>query len=136
MEFIFNLVWLALAVAGLGEWLLYSRLPGIAKHSPLRHLGVVAIALALLFPVISATDDLHALPADCEDTPVVRTIRAGNDSGASPSCGASTMPAILTRTGLPSYIGSIAGIVDPLSSPSVRVSVIHTWTERGPPPAV
>ena len=60
METILNLVWLAITLATI--WLWRSRW-AVSRRNPRNsfHLEVAAIvcALALLFPVISLTDDLH-----------------------------------------------------------------------------
>ncbi len=136
MELILNLVWLALATAGIGGWFVYAWLPRTARRSPLPQLAGVAFVLALLFPVISATDDLHALPAYCEVISGVRCIRAGNDQGLIPVWGVSSLPAILTPSSLPVASASRVGKVDPVSVPLTQRPLVRIWNERGPPAIV
>jgi len=60
METLLNLIWLAVAVAAIWLWRFRWTVPG---NSPRHSKGMEAVAmvclLALLFPVISLTDDLH-----------------------------------------------------------------------------
>jgi len=65
MEFLLNLVWLLVALCG-GAAFVIARRRSCVRVVPARSLtGLLAIgcATALLFPVISATDDLH--PTQC-----------------------------------------------------------------------
>lgn len=68
LELLFNLAWLVVAVSLWGLWLV--RRCSVRKGSLLPALGAQVIALAILtavlLPVISMTDDLHAcqLPAE------------------------------------------------------------------------
>lgn len=76
MELLLNLAWLLLAVPA--YWLWRSSSPANRRHafSPLQCLLALGCALVLLFPVISATDDLHAIRAEMEESPVSkRSIR-------------------------------------------------------------
>jgi hypothetical protein len=63
MELLLNLIWVALAVAALCAW---GRRRSEPQSRP--HLIAVICLLALLFPVISATDDLHAMRSEMEDS--------------------------------------------------------------------
>jgi hypothetical protein len=64
MELLLNLVWLLLVVPAYWLWR-----RGIASHrsSSRQCLFALGCALVLLFPVISATDDLHAMRAEMEE---------------------------------------------------------------------
>lgn len=63
MELLLNLVWVVLAVSTLFAW-------GRRRNRPhsQSHLIALICLLALLFPVISATDDLHAMRSEMEDS--------------------------------------------------------------------
>ena len=67
MELLLNLVWIALAI---GLFVIFWRRerstarPGVSRYLPMMAL---ACALLLLFPVISASDDLHPAQALMED---------------------------------------------------------------------
>ena len=62
MELLLNLFWLLLTALALGRWGRQN-----ASRSP-AHLIALICLLALLFPVISATDDLHAMRPEMEDS--------------------------------------------------------------------
>jgi len=67
MELLLNLVWLLLALsATVAGWMAGSA-RGVRRWR--RSLLVACISL-LIFPVLSASDDLHALAAECEDSTV------------------------------------------------------------------
>jgi len=70
MELFLNLCWLSLLAPA---WLLWRRHISSTDSarqtvSPLLFLGVLGCALVLLFPVISATDDLHAMRPEMEES--------------------------------------------------------------------
>jgi hypothetical protein len=71
MELVLNLVWLLLAVPAYWVWRRQSR-----KFGSLRCLVTLGCVLFLLFPVISATDDLHAMRPEMEESsPTKRTVK-------------------------------------------------------------
>ena len=63
MELLLNLIWVGLAVSALYAW---GCRRGHSRSRP--HLIALVCVLALLFPVISATDDLHAMRPEMEDS--------------------------------------------------------------------
>jgi hypothetical protein len=70
MELFLNLCWLSLLAPA---WLLWRRRTSSTDSarqtvSPLLFLGVLGCAFVLLFPVISATDDLHAMRPEMEES--------------------------------------------------------------------
>lgn len=75
MELLLNLVWLLLAVPAFWLWRRGVSTSG-RKYGSLHCLLALACILVLLFPVISATDDLHAMRAEAEEQGVSkRTVR-------------------------------------------------------------
>lgn len=63
MELLLNLVWSIISLATIGLWLReHARLPNLRQkhHGLVRGLIVLICALAVLFPAISLTDDLHS----------------------------------------------------------------------------
>jgi hypothetical protein len=90
MEFGLNLFWLLLAAASFALW---RREPGVRPRgragASARSAITLACALAVLFPVISLTDDLHGEQAAVEDSSA-RTLKkwagaeASSDAGNSP----------------------------------------------------
>jgi hypothetical protein len=77
-ELLLNVAWVLLALPAYWLWRRRADVRGIGALQCLLALGCV---LVLLFPVISATDDLHAMRAEMEDSAVSkRTVRqAGSD---------------------------------------------------------
>jgi hypothetical protein len=68
MELLLNLAWLALALLSLGIFI--GRREETVRHSRVPHgtaFLALACALVLLFPVVSASDDLHPSQAVLED---------------------------------------------------------------------
>ena len=84
MELLLNLLWAALTLLGLGlGWRrrVFARTPGQCDRVP--GLVVLSCALILLFPIVSATDDLHAIqPAMEESSSAGRIKQATHDRSA------------------------------------------------------
>jgi len=78
MELLLNLVWLLLAVPA---WWLWRGRRSARRFNSLHCLLTLGCLLVILFPVISATDDLRAMRAEMEESPDgKRSVRlAGND---------------------------------------------------------
>jgi hypothetical protein len=102
MELLLNLAWLLLAIPA--YWLWRNSTPANRRHrfSSLQCLLALGCALVLLFPVISATDDLHAMRAEMEESPVSkRSVQRGStDKNPISHPPAQSPPALLTG-GLP-----------------------------------
>lgn len=69
MELILNLVWVAVAVAAFVAWLRW-RVDSDRSH--VQQLIVILLAVLILFPVISMTDDLWAAQNPAEPDPCQR----------------------------------------------------------------
>jgi hypothetical protein len=84
MELFLNLCWLMLAVPA--YWLWRSESPGWSTkrlHCS-RSLVLLGSVLLLLFPVVSATDDLHAMHPEMEEaSPCKRVVRSASTDKAS-----------------------------------------------------
>jgi hypothetical protein len=98
MELVLNLAWVLLALPAYWLWQRRSGIGRERKFSPLQCLLALSCLLVVLFPVISATDDLHAMRAEIEESgPSKRTVRhAGNQSASPWNSGSQNPPAILT----------------------------------------
>jgi hypothetical protein len=81
MELLLNLAWVLLALPGYWLW---RRGAGSRPVSALQGLLALGCVLVLLFPVISASDDLHAMRAEMEDSSISkRTVRqAGSEKNS------------------------------------------------------
>lgn len=75
MELLLNLVWLLVATAAIVLWLNQRRCSASTGRRDLLLQSVaLACALAVLFPAISATDDLHAAQLAVEASDVARKV--------------------------------------------------------------
>lgn len=69
MELLLNLAWLFLALPACWLWRDSRTAPARRKISSFHCLLTVSCMLVILFPVISATDDLRAMSAEMEESP-------------------------------------------------------------------
>ena len=86
MELLLNLAWLFLALPAYWLWCASSGARAGRKFTALQCLLSLGCMLVILFPVVSATDDLHAMRAEMEESPCSkRTIRqASNEKAPAP----------------------------------------------------
>ena len=82
MEIFLNLCWLFLVVPALVTWRRQARSCRKRGHASLLRLGALGCVLVLLFPVISASDDLHALRQEMEESS--SKLKAGASAKGSP----------------------------------------------------
>jgi hypothetical protein len=97
MELLLNLAWLLLALPAYVLWR-SSRTGGRRnRFGSLQCLLALGCALIVLFPVISATDDLHAMRAEMEESQASkRSIRqAGTDRASAGNHRSHNPPAVL-----------------------------------------
>lgn len=85
MELLLNLLWLTLALPALWIWWC---VPAQVRHSSgargARPFLLLICVLVLLFPVISATDDLHPMRGEMEESnPFKRIVQQASSSGSS-----------------------------------------------------
>lgn len=133
MELLLNLAWLLLALPAYWLWRRGAE-ARLRRFSALQGLLALGCALVLLFPVISASDDLHAMRAEMEDSSSSnkRTVR---QTGSDKNSGWTRLQ------GPPAMVASAVVVVAPtvarlevfvLSvSPLARPSVFHGG--RAPP---
>jgi hypothetical protein len=69
MELLLNFAWLLLALPAYWLWLDARDAATGRRLTALQYLFSLACVLVLLFPIISATDDLRAMRADMEESP-------------------------------------------------------------------
>jgi hypothetical protein len=69
MELLLNLAWLLLALPAYWLWRNSRIAPAKCRFTPLQCLLALGCMLVILFPVISATDDLRAMRAEMEESP-------------------------------------------------------------------
>src|SRR5579859_4279099 len=84
MELLLNLAWLLLALPAYWLWHDSRIVPAARKFTALQCLLALGCMLVVLFPVVSATDDLRAMRAEMEESPSSkRTIRQASSDKAS-----------------------------------------------------
>src|ERR1700756_1344649 len=69
MELLLNLFWLLLAMPAFWLWRYSRTAPERRKSSPYHTFLALGCLLVVLFPVISATDDMRAMRAEMEESP-------------------------------------------------------------------
>ena len=99
MELLLNLVWLLLAVPAYWLWSRSGNARAKHKFGALQVLLALGCVLVLLFPVVSATDDLHAMRAEIEESPTSkRSVRqASSDKASSWNIRLLTLPALISE---------------------------------------
>jgi hypothetical protein len=84
MELLLNLAWLLLALPAYYLWRGRGSTHTGRKFTSLQCLFALGCLLVVLFPVVSATDDLRAMRAEMEESPCSkRTIRQASNDKAS-----------------------------------------------------
>jgi hypothetical protein len=132
MEFLLNLTWLLLALPACWLWRASRSAPAGRKVTALQCLLALGCVLVILFPVISATDDLHAMRAEIDESPASkRSIRhTSADKSAAWKC--RTSPALATSR-IPFFTSEFAWIQLITSRLSVPVAPTIEQAARAPP---
>jgi hypothetical protein len=138
MELLLNLIWLAMALPGLWMW---RKMPARARNphwfGRCRPLLLLGCALVLLFPVISATDDLHAMRPEIEESnPFNRQLK--NSAGArSGVCAHASCIVLFHSIGFAENRNDEpCGVVSIASSTAPELSFFREQVSRGPPSIV
>jgi hypothetical protein len=131
MELLLNLVWVFVAATVLYAW-------GRRRNHPQARpqLVVLLCLLALLFPVISATDDLHAMNSEMEDSTSVRRstkqVIAGKSVGQfvyhAPTLAVSDFNAVP-----PVYAGAVTNLEESAGATTLPFTTIN---DRAPPQSI
>jgi hypothetical protein len=80
MELLLNLAWVLLALPAYWLWRGSQKANVRHRRGALERLLLLACVLVILFPVVSATDDLHAMRAEMEES-------APGERGVRQTCG-------------------------------------------------
>ena len=137
MELLLNILWLMLALPALLVWrrqAASSRRSGKQCHS--RSLVLLGCLLALLFPVVSVSDDLHPISAEIEESgPFKRTIKQ------SPGVKSLACSYEGGRAARPAHVASLRpehdafGVVSEYLPVLPRQTLVSTIDGRAPPEA-
>ena len=135
MELLLNIFWLIIAAGALGIWVRQWRRRARWRGLPLQ-LCALGCVLVLLFPVISATDDLHATALAVETSDFSRKmLKSITPTGASAHTWQHAIPAMLS---LALLFSAAARRVDIATQQLVLLTVtgfIHQVDGRAPPSA-
>ncbi|HLV89124.1 MAG TPA: hypothetical protein VKV39_19225 [Candidatus Sulfotelmatobacter sp.] len=99
MEFLLNLGWLLLVLPAFQLWRGSRNATSRSRFTSTQCFLALACALVVLFPVVSATDDLHAMRAEIEDSPAgKRGVRLSTDRASGSVSKLQTPPALLVAS--------------------------------------
>ena len=134
MELLLNLLWLLLAMPAFWLWRYAGTAPKRCKFDALRCFLVLGCLLVILFPVVSATDDLHAMRAEMEESPNKRSVRqSGCDKPGSLKWQA--QPALASASTSCGF-GELAWYWLPASVSSSASAPVIARSDRAPPRSV
>jgi hypothetical protein len=134
MELLLNLAWLLLVLPAYWLWRGSRRTRAEHNFSSLQCLLALGCVLVMLFPVISATDDLLAMRTEMEESPISkRSVRhASSDKSCAWNAGLETPPALVTTPA--SFVLAPERDDLPLSSSlSLAAAPAFLPAGRGPP---
>jgi hypothetical protein len=130
MELLLNLAWLLLALPA--YWLWRDRRSSTRRFSPWQFLLALGCMLVVLFPVISATDDLCAMRAELEEAPAGKhSIRPHSNDRLSASKW-QTQPALASTSNF-SFAADQGWHNTPTLHPSSLAAHAHLRPGRAPP---
>jgi hypothetical protein len=137
MELLLNLLWLMLALPAVLIWrqdLTSARAAG--RFSGSRSIVLLCCLLALLFPIVSATDDLHPLRIEIEESSPSKRVVKQAPSPASPAWGnAGGLPALLLQEASCRDANETLGLVAIDLPVSPEPALASTIGSRAPPSA-
>jgi hypothetical protein len=135
MELLLNLVWLTLVVPAIWMWCrksVYAK--DRSRFDGIRPFLLLGCVLMLLFPVVSATDDLHAMRQEMEESgPSKRVVKqAVNDKSITRLSNAGALPALISPVSLGPG-DEACGLVLPVSVSLRQQAHFHKPSSRAPP---
>src|SRR5215468_2600254 len=132
MELLLNLLWLLLAMPAFWLWRYSRTAPERRKSSPFHTLLALGCLLVVLFPVISATDDMQAMRAEMEESPTSKR-HIGSSSGDKSSPSKSLMQLALPVTLQASFVPDSAWYQAAPVLTSIAASPTLVGASRAPP---
>ena len=135
MELLLNLFWLLLALSALA---ILRRQPSCALNANSvcrpRLFLLLGCLLALLFPVVSATDDLHPINQEIEDSVSSKHAVKQSPGGRSHSCGNHAAPSVQSVCVVPPQF-EVGALLLPYVSLPPRNAFFSAVQGRAPPAA-
>jgi hypothetical protein len=134
MELLLNLLWLLLAMPAFWLWRSSRTAPQIGKFQGFQTFLALGCLLVILFPVVSATDDLHAMRAEMEESQSKRSIcQSASDKPCSSKW--QSQPALTTAPASFAF-GELAWHWFPASASSTSSTCVIARSSRAPPRSV
>jgi hypothetical protein len=132
MELLLNILWLLLALPAFAVWRRAASSDARPQHSQLRSLFLLSCMLMLLFPVVSASDDLHPVCAEIEESgPSKRVVKHITSAGTAAWSMTGALPASPAGMGQLRY--EICGSVPEDRSVIPQEIPAHALGCRAPP---
>lgn len=132
MELLLNLAWVLLALPAYWLWRHREGAPTARRFNSLQCLLALGCTLVILFPVISATDDLHAMRAEMEESPASKRSVAHRTSDKPSASKVQSQPS-LAATSTSILADDVGGRVLSPSLTSVPALSVIAATGRAPP---
>jgi len=133
MELLLNLAWLLLALPAYWLWRRDCGVQSERRFSSLQCLLALGCLLVLLFPVVSATDDLRAMRAEMEESgPSKRSVRQAGSEKTSAWTSQGQNPPAAVGTSFSFALGSEGW--QEMFSPSLSVSAAPSLLRAGRSP--
>ena len=135
MELLLNLFWLLLAMPAFWLWRYSRTAPDRRKFDALQCFLALGCLLIILFPVVSATDDLRAMRPEMEESQSKRSIcQSAGDEPSSLKWQA--QPAALASTSGSCGFGELAWAWFPASASRSSCARVIARSDRAPPSSV
>lgn len=136
MELLLNIIWVLLTIPALWIWRQKATpVAGGRRFTAVNYVFILGVALLLLFPVISADDDVRALQAESEESAVApgKRLRQADGDRREHLASPAAPPALLAFALLPEPSFQILSLIAVRSnvSPNSPVSSVHSG--RAPP---
>lgn len=128
MEILLNITWAVCSLILIGFWVRRGIATSIPRHRQLLALGM---AVLLLLPVISLSDDLLAMQAPAETDTCVRRVQQPDNSHPALWPFAAALPSTMY---MPALIGLLSMPLSPAEQAPTRSIPVHPATDSRPPP--
>lgn len=132
MELLLNLSWLLLALPAFWLWRESGGVRGQRRFSALQGVFALAGALVLLFPVVSATDDLRAMRAEMEESQTSKRSVSQSGGEKSSASRSQAQPALAIGADAPVTLERGILSVTPSSVSTIALPLVVTHG-RAPP---
>ena len=135
LELFLNLAWLLLVLPAFLLWREDSSAPDGRRFTSLQCLLALGCLLVILFPVVSATDDLRAMRAEMEESPLSKHNFCNRNPEKTVTAKGQSLP-LLTANPPPYAVNCTASCSSATFSLRVSSAPVTTPTDRAPPSSI